>query len=354
MAFKHLEINILSAQDLAPVSKLLRTYAVAWIHPDQKLTTRVDQRGHTNPTWNYRFVFALDHRFLASSSSSLTVEIYNVSWLRDIPIGCVHTPIANILPPPSQGNSKMRLVSLHILRPSGTLQGTLNLGVNVVDGGTRPRMPLERQLSAPTGGDTDSTVNRSPPRYSKRNYENLEEEEEVEDETTAKIRKLRRSQSERTDDDESLSKSSSIFRRGFNFHKVTTAPSISSYMMRPLPSEVAASMAKGLYSTPSSFEVGSSVLENWTVVGGGGVEEVVRTKSVRWKIDGEFTPLSKENKKKQSSGGGGLLSCFGFLCGYECNIVCGAPKKKKKKRRRFGESKVYVNHSVEDLGLLYR
>lgn len=157
MAFKHLEINILSARDLAPVSKLLRTYAVAWIHPDQKLTTRVDHRGHTNPTWNYRFVFALDDRFLASSSSSLTVEIYNVSWLRDIPIGYVHAPIANILPPPSQTNSKMRLVSLHILRPSGTLQGTLNLGVNVVDGGSRPRMPLERQLSAPTGGDTDST-----------------------------------------------------------------------------------------------------------------------------------------------------------------------------------------------------
>ncbi|KAF7133113.1 hypothetical protein RHSIM_Rhsim09G0133400 [Rhododendron simsii] len=346
MSFKLLEINILSAQDLAPVSKLLRTFAVAWVHPDQKLTTRVDHHGNTNPTWNYRFVFRLDDLFLSSSSSSsaLTVEIYNVSWLRDIPIGSVHTPIASIVPPRSQTDSNKRLVSLQIRRPSGTLQGTLNLGVNVIDS-SRRSVPLDRQLSAPTGRDTEPTVNRSPHKHSKRNHDNVEEEGE-EKKNAKKIRKLRRSQSDRTDEESSLSKSSSIFTPSisrFPKSKVTTAASISSYMMRPLPSEVAASMAKGLYSTSSSGDLGSSVFENWTVLDGGG-GEAARPKAVRWKTDDEFTP-SLPKKKNRSGGGGGLLSCFGILCGYECNIVCGAPKSKKKKKKR--------RVSVENLDLLY-
>ncbi|XP_058183294.1 uncharacterized protein LOC131301135 isoform X2 [Rhododendron vialii] len=335
MSFKLLEINILSAQDLAPVSKLLRTFAVAWVHPDQKLTTRVDHHGNTNPTWNYRFVFRLDDLFLSSSSSALTIEIYNVSWLRDIPIGSVHAPIASIVPPRSQTDSNKRLVSLQIRRPSGTLQGTLNLGVNVIDS-SRRSVPLDRQLSAPT-------VNRSPHKHSKRNHEHVDEEEEKKN--AKKIRKLRRSQSDRTDEESTLSKSSSIFTPSisrFPKSKVTTAASISSYMMRPLPSEVAASMAKGLYSTSSSGDLGSSVFENWTVVDGGG-GEAARPKAVRWKTDDEFTP-SLPKKKNRSGGGGGLLSCFGILCGYECNIVCGAPKSKTKKKRRVSE---------ENLDLLY-
>lgn len=186
-------------------------------------------------------------------------------------------------------------------------------------------------------------MNRSPHKHSKRNHENVEEEEKK---NAKKIRKLRRSQSDRTDEESSLSKSTSIFTPSiFRFpkSKVTTAASISSYMMRPLPSDVAASMAKGLYSMSSSGDLGSSVFENWTVVDGGG-GEAARPKAVRWKTDDEFTSSLPKKKKNRSGGGGGLLSCFGILCGYECNIVCGAPKSKKKKKRRV---------SVENLDLLY-
>ncbi|KAG5532364.1 hypothetical protein RHGRI_026856 [Rhododendron griersonianum] len=71
-------------------------------------------------------------------------------------------------------------------------------------------------------------------------------------------------------------------------------------MMRPLSSVVAASMAKGLYSTSSSGELGSAVFESWTMVNGGR-EKAARPKAVRWKINDEF--MSSSKKKKNRSGG---------------------------------------------------
>ncbi|CDY17163.1 BnaA05g10250D [Brassica napus] len=51
-SFQLLELNIISAQELAPVSRKMKTYAVAWVHSQRKLTTRVDYTGGANPTWN--------------------------------------------------------------------------------------------------------------------------------------------------------------------------------------------------------------------------------------------------------------------------------------------------------------
>lgn len=56
-----LEISLISAQDLAPISKSLRTYAVTWINPNKKKTTRIDNEDHNNPTWNDKFSFKVFH-----------------------------------------------------------------------------------------------------------------------------------------------------------------------------------------------------------------------------------------------------------------------------------------------------
>ncbi|KAG4930619.1 hypothetical protein JHK82_047690 [Glycine max] len=50
--YQLLELNVISAQDLAQMDRSMQTYAVAWIDPDHKLSTRVDSQGGTNPTWN--------------------------------------------------------------------------------------------------------------------------------------------------------------------------------------------------------------------------------------------------------------------------------------------------------------
>ncbi|XP_057463949.1 uncharacterized protein LOC130753825 [Actinidia eriantha] len=347
MSFKLLEISILSAQDLAPVSKLLRTYAVAWVHPDHKLTTTVDHRGSTNPIWNYRFVFPVEDHLL--SAAVLTVQIFNVSWLRHIPVGTANALVNTLLP--SWSSSGTRFLSLQIRRPSGALHGTLHLGVNLI-GRARMILPLNSEIAASTTTEGN-----------KRSREEREIEEEEKQEN-AKIRKLWRSRSDRNDESSVFSgevgkseeekqnnskngkfwrsrsdrsesvfidDESSVFSGRFGKSKGTPG-SISSYNMRPLPSEVVAEMAKGLYSTTPEEDIGSSILENWTEVGDGYEFQRTKSKVVRWKNLDEYGPAPENNLSKTKSNGWGLLSYFGTLCGYECNIVCGVPKKEEEEQ----------------------
>ncbi|XP_027367016.1 uncharacterized protein LOC113873189 [Abrus precatorius] len=154
--FQLLELNVISAQDLAPVGRNMRTYAVAWVHPDRKLSTRVDTQGHTGPTWNDKFVFRVDEEFLYSDESAIMIEIYALHWFRDIHVGTVRVLVGNLIPPPSrpfQSNRPplgMRFVALQVRRPSGRPQGILNVGVAVLDSSMRS-MPLYTHNASAVG-----------------------------------------------------------------------------------------------------------------------------------------------------------------------------------------------------------
>ncbi|XP_059652948.1 uncharacterized protein LOC132300035 [Cornus florida] len=160
--FQLLEINIISAQDLHPVSKNMRTYATAWVHPNRKLTTRVDKEGSNNPTWNDKFVFRVDDEFLRGDTSAVMIEIYSVHWFKDSHVGTVRCLVGNLIPPPPRPNARhhhnshvgMRFFALHVRRPSGRPQGILNIGVAVLDSSMRS-MPLYTQLSASAVGYRD-------------------------------------------------------------------------------------------------------------------------------------------------------------------------------------------------------
>ncbi|KAL6522796.1 hypothetical protein OROHE_016643 [Orobanche hederae] len=159
--FQLLEINIISAQDLEPVSKKMRTYATAWMHPNRKLSSCVDTEGKNNPTWNDKFVFRVDEEFLRRDTSAVMIEIYAVHWLRDVLVGTVRVLVGNLIPPPSRSHgshgqhySGMRFVALQVRRPSGRPQGILNIGVALLDSSMRS-MPLYRQLSMSAVGFRD-------------------------------------------------------------------------------------------------------------------------------------------------------------------------------------------------------
>ncbi|CAH9077325.1 unnamed protein product [Cuscuta europaea] len=126
-----LEITLVSAHDLAPVSKSLHAYALIWIHPNRKRTTNIDQHGHTSPTWNSNFSFKVDREFLASDDSAVSVEIYAVSWFRDVLVGTVSVKISNLFSPAPEWGK--RSVALQIRRPSGAPQGMLNMEVSLLD-----------------------------------------------------------------------------------------------------------------------------------------------------------------------------------------------------------------------------
>ncbi|XP_023006053.1 uncharacterized protein LOC111498924 [Cucurbita maxima] len=151
--FQLLELNLISAQDLAPVSRSMRTYAIASVHPDRKLSTRVDTHGHNNPTWNDKFVFRVDDEFLHSDTSAVMIEIYALHWFKDIHVGTVRILVGNLIPTPprlhqfsQQPQVGMRFVALQVRRPSGRPQGILNIGVALLHSSMRS-MPLYSHLS---------------------------------------------------------------------------------------------------------------------------------------------------------------------------------------------------------------
>ncbi|KAL2454698.1 Calcium-dependent lipid-binding (CaLB domain) family protein [Abeliophyllum distichum] len=106
--FQLLEINIISAQDLEPVSKKMKTYAVAWVNRHRKLSSRVDSEGNTNPTWNDKFVFRVDEEFLRQDTSAVMIEIYAARWFRNTLVGTVRILVGNLIPPPAHPHSRHR------------------------------------------------------------------------------------------------------------------------------------------------------------------------------------------------------------------------------------------------------
>ncbi|KAL2463512.1 uncharacterized protein Fot_53168 [Forsythia ovata] len=169
--FQLLEINIISAQDLEPVSRKMKTYAKAWVHSDRKLSSCVDNKGHSNPTWNDKFVFRVDEEFLRRDASAVVIEIYAVNWFRDTFVGTVRVLVGNLIPPPSRQHHNrhhfgMRFVALQVRRKSGRPQGILNIGVALLDSSMRS-MPLYKQLDASAVGIRDlmeeSNLHNQPP-----------------------------------------------------------------------------------------------------------------------------------------------------------------------------------------------
>ncbi|CAH8368167.1 unnamed protein product [Eruca vesicaria subsp. sativa] len=166
-SFQLLELNIISAQDLAPVARKMKTYAVAWVHSERKLTTRVDYNGGANPTWNDKFVFRVNEEFLYADTSAVVIEIYALHWFRDVHVGTVRVLVSNLIPPNRRPGYRttnneyrrtpppgMRFVALQVRRTSGRPQGILNIGVGVLDGSMRS-MPLYTHMDSSAVGYRD-------------------------------------------------------------------------------------------------------------------------------------------------------------------------------------------------------
>ncbi|KAK9288031.1 hypothetical protein L1049_016476 [Liquidambar formosana] len=224
--FQLLELNVISAQDLAPVSRSMRTYAVAWVHPTRKLSTRIDSHGHINPTWNDKFVFRVDESFLRADTSAVMVEIYAVHWFKDVHVGTVRIIVGNLVPPPVRPHHHqhllgMRFVALQVRRSSGRPQGILNIGVALLDSSMRS-MPLYRQLSTSAVGYRRLMGEDTHRRSSDHNNENNDSVNNNQQVVVVKPI-LRRSQSERSERklpvDEDLSQKESSIVSGSDQQK---------------------------------------------------------------------------------------------------------------------------------------
>ncbi|PQQ18964.1 uncharacterized protein Pyn_22541 [Prunus yedoensis var. nudiflora] len=368
-SFQLLEINLISAQDLYPASKSMRTFAVAWVNPKRKLTTRVDQNGHTNPTWNEKFVFRVDDDFLKDDTSKIMIEIYASAWLRDVLIGTAAVVVNNL-----QNKSKMRFMAIQLRRPSGRPQGILNIGLGLLDN-TMRSMPLYSELSSSAVGYWDLIEGKGA------NQKNHDPNYKDQD----KFIIFQRSQSDRTGSDYGFSKSrpassicdglsksrasSSICNAATGGFSKTTKPqergkggSICSDV-GPSPSVVAAAIAKGIYPLghgggnvvrhAAKGDARNSLLDEWTDQDS---VEGLKTKIERWRT--ELPPVydckNKNNNnnntsqhpkllqsshhgtnrppksRRSRSSGKSLFSCFALGC--ELSISCGGEVRSLRRR----------------------
>ncbi|KAL3520607.1 hypothetical protein ACH5RR_018756 [Cinchona calisaya] len=379
LPYQLLELNVISAQDLSTVSRNLRTYAITWINPERKLRTRIDQQGQINPTWNDKFVFRVDEKFLNSETSSVMIELYAVGWLRDIPVGSVRVLISNLIPQNvrKQKNSSRRFVALQIRRPSGRPQGILNMGVTLLDNNMKS-MPLYTELSASAVGFQDLMDVKLYKQHKTNNNKNNNNSDQKEEKV-----KLRRSQSditeivkEKENREGSVCNNVSIincsFLNGSNLNGseigVPKNGSMCNSDVGPSPSVVAAAVARGLYPTPlaNPHNPGSSILGDWTVEDAS--VEGLKSKIDRWRMElpgkcdntnNSYQKIQKQKERKQYrrrhsvDDGSGLFSCFGTAFGCEFTIVCGANNGGRKGRLRpRSNSKQYLGSSDLDSQLV--
>ncbi|KAL8099348.1 hypothetical protein AgCh_031850 [Apium graveolens] len=301
--FKLLQVNVISAHDLPPMAKMLRTYVLARVNADQILKTSVDHKGHTNPCWNHKMVFRVDEKFLQRRSSAITFEIYNVAWLRDLPIGTSRLSIQNIL----NCNTTMKPLALPVCRPSGLLKGTVNVMINIVDKASESEGKHEDEGKLSPSLD-DLIAAKFEPSKDLANVQNF----------TLML----------NDNDSKLTKKKP--------RKRSSSRSTYSGKVRPLPSDIVAGLNES--STVDSPEhqshVQSATFDNSWMVGVDDESMEDRKKldskmSVKWD-DNDFF-LDRDNGKHKKNhhrhhnrrhpDGRGMLSCF--LKGFEFTFACG-------------------------------
>ncbi|RZS28495.1 hypothetical protein BHM03_00062091 [Ensete ventricosum] len=133
----HLEVTVISAQDLYPATRSMRTYAVAYFRPDHRARTRIDASGHIDPTWNDKFLFRVDDAVLRSDTSAITIDVYaarpGLLPGPDILLGTARALLSTLRP-----SSGTHYAALQIRRPTSLRpQGILNLGVALLDPSAR-------------------------------------------------------------------------------------------------------------------------------------------------------------------------------------------------------------------------
>ncbi|XP_004495587.1 uncharacterized protein [Cicer arietinum] len=334
--FHLLEINIISAQDLSPVSKSIKAYAVAWLDPQRKLTTQIDPHAHNNPTWNEKFVFRVDDDFLQSEDSAIVIEIYSSAWLRDILIGTVAVNLNNLLPRLYNRKSKIRFVALQVRRPSGRPQGILNIGVNLVDA-TMRSMPMYSELSS-------SAVEY----HDLMNPKKIQNHENENNACDSKLMTLQRSQSEKNDSTINDYTYNPNGKNGYggveNSESEIGVPTGKKGVIMnangslcsdvgPSPSVVAAAIAKGLYPLPLPVPRKAAnpmfdKMDRWRTM----ELPVVYDHLGKNNCNGEKMGMKQTGEGNKKGSRQGLFSCFGTALGCEISITCGGGNRNNKKR----------------------
>ncbi|XP_004240724.1 protein SRC2 [Solanum lycopersicum] len=134
------EVKITSAKDLKNINWRygpLKPYAVVWVDPNAKCSTRVDEDGDTSPYWNDKLVIPL---YSPIDESVLYIDmVHAVGAEEDTKplIGSAKIPLSEVVEEAGVGGEVER--TLQLKRPSGRPQGKVKVQVTVRDPRYRAR-----------------------------------------------------------------------------------------------------------------------------------------------------------------------------------------------------------------------
>lgn len=143
------EVQITSANDLKNVTWRygpLKPYAVVWVDPNAKCSTKVDDDGDTSPYWNEKLVVPLNSSI---DDSTLYVDIVHANAVEDTKplIGSAKLPLSKVIDDVGIGGELE--CTLQLKRPSGRPQGKVQVEVSVRD---QPRYRAPDAYYAPPYG----------------------------------------------------------------------------------------------------------------------------------------------------------------------------------------------------------
>ncbi|XP_042509800.1 uncharacterized protein LOC122085434 [Macadamia integrifolia] len=125
-------VGILSAKELKNVNKQQSSFgakAVIWVDPNYKFYTSVGPSGQTSPKWDEKLVIPL--LYPLDFSTTLFVHIVDANSPRGTNplIGFARLPLKEILNDVGYGKYHRR--TLQLIRPSGRLQGKLDVAISI-------------------------------------------------------------------------------------------------------------------------------------------------------------------------------------------------------------------------------
>ncbi|GAV76289.1 C2 domain-containing protein [Cephalotus follicularis] len=128
------EVTVSSARDLKNVNWRhgpLTPYAVVWLDPNNKISTKVDEYGDTSPSWDQTLVIPVPGRI--DQDTTLYIDVVHYGQESDTKplIGSAKLKLTDVIDDVGYGESTRR--TLQVKRPSGRPHGKIDVKVAVND-----------------------------------------------------------------------------------------------------------------------------------------------------------------------------------------------------------------------------
>eukprot|EP00250_Pteridium_aquilinum_P016469 c23117_g1_i1 orf=168-884(+) len=126
-----IELTIMAAEGLKNVNLMrgkMNPYAVAFVEPYAKHSTRVRTRGGKDPIWNDDLHIPIPARMLNDPAASLTIQVFNQGGINNGLVGATQLNLQDLFRHAAlKSNGEGDILTLQLFRPSGRPHGIIRI-----------------------------------------------------------------------------------------------------------------------------------------------------------------------------------------------------------------------------------